>query len=171
MIPGTPSSYTKAKGLATSDVSLAPEAFVDTAVVNGIAYPYMNVDPKAYRFRILNGANDRYWNLQMYCSAYDMKVNAANAAALKSYQAALAAYNADPAMVAYLAAVTKYNLDKAAFDSANATYLADQAAYDAAVLAQQTDPTVAAGRAHCTDGSDGSDGSDDARGPGRSGVL
>jgi len=71
MIPGTPSTYTKAQGLAASDVSLAPEAFVDTAVVNGVAYPYLNVDPKAYRFRILNGANDRYWNLQMYCSAAD----------------------------------------------------------------------------------------------------
>ena len=80
MIPGTPSTYTKRLGLAASDVSLAPEAFVDTPVVDGIAYPYMNVDPKAYRFRILNGSNDRYWNLQMYCSAYDMKVNAANAA-------------------------------------------------------------------------------------------
>jgi FtsP/CotA-like multicopper oxidase with cupredoxin domain len=54
-----------------SDVSLAPEAFVDTPIVNGVAYPYMNVDAKAYRFRILNGANDRYWNLQMYCSAAD----------------------------------------------------------------------------------------------------
>jgi FtsP/CotA-like multicopper oxidase with cupredoxin domain len=85
-IPGTPSTYTNtvpktvadANGnsvsnpaYSTSDVSLAPEAFVDTPVINGVAYPYMNVKPQAYRFRILNGANDRYWNLQMYCSAAD----------------------------------------------------------------------------------------------------
>jgi FtsP/CotA-like multicopper oxidase with cupredoxin domain len=71
MIPGTPSTYTLSQGLATSDVSLVPEGFVDTAVVNGVAYPYLDVKPQAYRFRILNGANDRYWNLQMYCSAAD----------------------------------------------------------------------------------------------------
>jgi FtsP/CotA-like multicopper oxidase with cupredoxin domain len=71
MIPGTPSTYTFAKGLATSDSSLVPDAFVDTPVVNGVVYPYMKVDAKAYRFRLLNGSNDRYWNLQMYCSAAD----------------------------------------------------------------------------------------------------
>ena len=49
-----------------------PETFVDTPVVNGLAYPYLNVEPKAYRFKVLNGSNDRFWNLQMYCSAADM---------------------------------------------------------------------------------------------------
>jgi FtsP/CotA-like multicopper oxidase with cupredoxin domain len=82
-IPGTPSTYTKALDLASaqpspaaSDVSLVPEAFVDTPVINGVAYPYMTVKPQAYRFRILNGANDRYWNLQMYCSAADKPASA-----------------------------------------------------------------------------------------------
>jgi FtsP/CotA-like multicopper oxidase with cupredoxin domain len=42
------------------------EAFFDTPVVNGTAYPYLNVEPRAYRFRILNAANDRFWNLQLY---------------------------------------------------------------------------------------------------------
>ena len=56
LIPGTPS------------VSLVPEAFVDTPIVNGLAYPYLNVQAKAYRFRILNAANDRTWNLQLYCA-------------------------------------------------------------------------------------------------------
>ncbi len=46
--------------------SMAMEAFMDTAVVNGEAYPYLNVEPRAYRFRILNGADDRFFNLQMY---------------------------------------------------------------------------------------------------------
>ncbi len=54
MIPGTPNP------------SMPGEAFMDTPVINGIAYPYYDVQPKAYRFRILNAADDRAWNLQMY---------------------------------------------------------------------------------------------------------
>ncbi|MCQ6280286.1 fibronectin type III domain-containing protein [Bacillus sp. EB600] len=50
----------------TPDISTTPEAFMDTPVVNGTAYPSITIDPKAYRFRILNGANDRMWNLQFY---------------------------------------------------------------------------------------------------------
>jgi FtsP/CotA-like multicopper oxidase with cupredoxin domain len=46
--------------------SLVPEAFMDTPIVNGTAYPYLNVDRKAYRFRILNACNDRFLNLQLY---------------------------------------------------------------------------------------------------------
>jgi FtsP/CotA-like multicopper oxidase with cupredoxin domain len=47
-------------------ISGVPESFMDTAVVNGQAYPYLNVEPKVYRFRILNGCNDRNLNLQLY---------------------------------------------------------------------------------------------------------
>jgi parallel beta-helix repeat protein len=54
MIPGVPK------------VSMGMEAFGDTPLVNGQAYPYLNVDPQAYRFRILNAANDRFFNLQLY---------------------------------------------------------------------------------------------------------
>ncbi len=46
--------------------SMPGEAFMDTPMVNGTVYPYMNVEPKAYRFRILSGADDRFFNLQMY---------------------------------------------------------------------------------------------------------
>ncbi|WP_243313430.1 multicopper oxidase domain-containing protein [Fundidesulfovibrio agrisoli] len=46
--------------------STTPEAFHDTPIVNGVAYPYMNVEPRAYRFRILNACNDRMLNLQLY---------------------------------------------------------------------------------------------------------
>ena len=42
------------------------EQFNDTPIVNGTAYPTTNVEPKSYRFRILNAANDRFWNLQWY---------------------------------------------------------------------------------------------------------
>jgi FtsP/CotA-like multicopper oxidase with cupredoxin domain len=46
--------------------SLTPEAFMDTPIVNGVAYPYLPVQQKIYRFRILNAANDRSLNLQLY---------------------------------------------------------------------------------------------------------
>jgi len=46
--------------------SIPGEAFNDTPIVNGTAYPYLEVEPRAYRFRILNAANDRFFNLQIY---------------------------------------------------------------------------------------------------------
>lgn len=46
--------------------SMPGEAFMDTPIINGTAYPYLEVEPKAYRFRILNAADDRFFNLQMY---------------------------------------------------------------------------------------------------------
>jgi FtsP/CotA-like multicopper oxidase with cupredoxin domain len=49
-----------------SEVSTTPEAFMDTPVVNGTAYPTLKVDPKAYRFRVLNAGNDRFLNLGLY---------------------------------------------------------------------------------------------------------
>jgi FtsP/CotA-like multicopper oxidase with cupredoxin domain len=51
---------------ATPNPSTPAEAFMDTPIVNGTAYPYMVVEPRAYRFRILNACNDRFLNLQMY---------------------------------------------------------------------------------------------------------
>ena len=50
----------------TPTPSIVPEAFMDTPVVNGVAYPYLNVGRHAYRFRILNGSDDRTLNLQLY---------------------------------------------------------------------------------------------------------
>ncbi len=49
-------------------VSHLTEAFMDTPTINGVAYPYMKVKRQAYRFRILNGSNDRQWNLQLYAA-------------------------------------------------------------------------------------------------------
>ena len=46
--------------------SSVPEAFFDTIVVNGAVYPYLNVLPRRYRFRILNGSQARFYNLQLY---------------------------------------------------------------------------------------------------------
>jgi FtsP/CotA-like multicopper oxidase with cupredoxin domain len=47
-------------------LSMGMESFNDTPIVNGTAYPTLTVDPKAYRFRILNAANDRFFNLSLY---------------------------------------------------------------------------------------------------------
>lgn len=46
--------------------SMAMEALMDTPIVNGAAYPNLTLDPKPYRFRILNAANERFVNLQLY---------------------------------------------------------------------------------------------------------
>lgn len=54
------------KNPGTPNVSAVPEGFMDTPVINGTAYPSLTVEPKAYRFRILNASNDRGWNLQFY---------------------------------------------------------------------------------------------------------
>jgi FtsP/CotA-like multicopper oxidase with cupredoxin domain len=51
---------------ATPNPSSAAEAFMDTPLVNGTVYPYLEVDPTAYRFRILNASDDRFFNLQLY---------------------------------------------------------------------------------------------------------
>ena len=48
------------------DPSTTPEAFMDTPIVNGTAYPYVQVQPRAYRFRILNACNDRTLNLSLF---------------------------------------------------------------------------------------------------------
>jgi spore coat protein A len=46
--------------------SAVPEFFADTIVVNGAVWPYLEVQPRHYRFRILNGSQARFFNLQLY---------------------------------------------------------------------------------------------------------
>ncbi|MEU3073491.1 multicopper oxidase domain-containing protein [Streptomyces laurentii] len=53
-IPGTP------------NISMGMEQFNDTPIVNGVAYPKVTLQPKTYRMRLLNGANDRFFNFQWY---------------------------------------------------------------------------------------------------------
>lgn len=50
----------------TPNPSGTPEAFMDTPVLNGKAYPVLNVSPEAYRFKILPAGNDRSMNLSWY---------------------------------------------------------------------------------------------------------
>ncbi len=51
---------------STPNLSVGMEAFNDTPIVNGTAYPTVTLPAGEYRFRILNAANDRFWNLQWY---------------------------------------------------------------------------------------------------------
>ena len=80
LIPGTP------------NISVGMEQFNDTPIVNGTAYPTTNVEPKSYRFRILNAANDRFWNLQWYVA--DPTTGTNSEVALKA--AEVAAAQTDP---------------------------------------------------------------------------
>ncbi len=65
---------------APPNPSWVAEAFVDTPMVNGTVYPKLTVQPKAYRFRILNAAHDRIWNLQLYVADATVNPNVANPA-------------------------------------------------------------------------------------------
>jgi len=40
-----------------------PEFVGDVAIVNGAPWPYLNVEPRRYRFRLLDGSNARFYNL------------------------------------------------------------------------------------------------------------
>ncbi|HVP61508.1 MAG TPA: multicopper oxidase domain-containing protein [Myxococcaceae bacterium] len=46
--------------------SVVPEFFSDTILVNGAAYPTLEVEPRHYRLRLLNGSQARFYNLQLY---------------------------------------------------------------------------------------------------------
>jgi FtsP/CotA-like multicopper oxidase with cupredoxin domain len=75
LIPGTPRE------------SMGMEAFNDTPLVNGTAYPTVTLDPKSYRLRFLNAANDRFWNLQLYQadpSGTEVALNPAEVAAAQT---------------------------------------------------------------------------------------
>jgi spore coat protein A len=42
-----------------------PEAFGDIILVNGKAWPYLEVEPRKYRLRLLNGSNSRFYHLSL----------------------------------------------------------------------------------------------------------
>lgn len=43
--------------------SIVPEFFGDTLLVNGKVWPFLDVEPRKYRFRILNGSNARFYRM------------------------------------------------------------------------------------------------------------
>lgn len=80
---------------STPNLSVGMEAFNDTPIVNGTAYPTTTVDPKAYRYRVLNGSNDRFWNLSWYVA--DPTTGTLSEVALKPTE--VAAAQTDPNVV------------------------------------------------------------------------
>src|SRR5262249_12379584 len=42
-----------------------PEVFGDAVLVNGKILPYLDVEPRKYRFRVLNAANGRFFRLTL----------------------------------------------------------------------------------------------------------
>ena len=46
-----------------------PEIFGNAILVNGKLFPYLDVEPRKYRFRVLNGSNARFYNLSFVESA------------------------------------------------------------------------------------------------------
>ena len=46
---------------ANADAPWIPEFFGDVMMVNGKAWPYLEVEPRKYRFRVLNAANGRFF--------------------------------------------------------------------------------------------------------------
>jgi spore coat protein A, manganese oxidase len=54
-----------------------PEFFANTMVVNGRTWPLLEVEPRRYRFRLLNGCNSRFLNLKL---ASDPKIRPAETA-------------------------------------------------------------------------------------------
>ena len=42
-----------------------PECFGNVMLVNGKAFPYLDVEPRQYRFRVLNAANARFFHLSL----------------------------------------------------------------------------------------------------------
>jgi FtsP/CotA-like multicopper oxidase with cupredoxin domain len=63
---------------------------MDTPTVNGQAYPSMEVQPRTYRFRILNAANDRTQNLSLF-QAVDAANNLCDAASTPTVAAPMEA--------------------------------------------------------------------------------
>ncbi len=49
-------------GAPTPDPSVIPEFFGDTILVNGTVYPYVEVEQRQYRLRLLNACNARFLN-------------------------------------------------------------------------------------------------------------
>jgi spore coat protein A, manganese oxidase len=46
-----------------------PEFFGDVACVNGMAFPYLEVEPRKYRFRLLNASDSRFYHLSLVDAA------------------------------------------------------------------------------------------------------
>ena len=60
-----------APGGPPPDPSVVAEFFGDTILVNGTVYPYLEVEPRQYRLRLLNGCNARFLNPRLVLAQSD----------------------------------------------------------------------------------------------------
>ena len=64
-------SNAQVPGFKTANVSphhpiWATEVWCETNLVNGKIWPYLDVEPRKYRFRMLNASNSRFYNFTLY---------------------------------------------------------------------------------------------------------
>lgn len=67
--PGGPDPLAGLPPEFTGTASVVPHFFGDTNLVNGKVWPVMDVEPRKYRLRFLNGANSRFYDLQLDAGA------------------------------------------------------------------------------------------------------
>lgn len=60
------------------DNSIMPEMFGDVILVNGKAWPVLEVEPRMYRFRLLNGSDSRFYNLILPGNAKFVQIGSDN---------------------------------------------------------------------------------------------
>ena len=75
--PGGPNPLAGLPPDFPSSASVVPHFFGDTNLVNGKVWPVLDVEPRKYRFRLLNGSNSRF---------YDLKLDGAAAGTLPFHQ-------------------------------------------------------------------------------------
>ncbi|WP_404347388.1 multicopper oxidase [Sutcliffiella horikoshii] len=57
------------------ETSIVPEFFGETILVNGKVWPYLEVEPRKYRFRVLNGSNSRFYRLKLDRDQYMFQIS------------------------------------------------------------------------------------------------
>ncbi len=57
-----PERWDLTEGKTPPQISAVPEFFADTILVNGTVYPYLELEPRQYRLRMLNVCNSRFLN-------------------------------------------------------------------------------------------------------------
>ncbi|KIO67118.1 MULTISPECIES: multicopper oxidase family protein [Bacillaceae] len=53
------------KPIPELETSIIPEFIGDTILVNGKVWPYLEVEPRKYRFRLLNASNTRFYRIKL----------------------------------------------------------------------------------------------------------
>ena len=57
---------------------ILPEFFGDLILVNGMTWPMLDVEPRQYRFRVLNGSDSRFYNLFLSSSQVIQQIGSDN---------------------------------------------------------------------------------------------